>query len=431
MTAGGRIASNRGDRKNGRLIGNRAVEVLHIDTVGSQSFFERLKVRPAEVASCTHILRAAFSKHCLAHGGHVEDWAGDGGYAFFPVKTRYGKSVAAALSFIEDADRLVRQTASTLGNRFPAEDVRRSFRIQAHLSKVYFDKLSRMRSALPSDLTSFLKHERDLVDFPDQLYITEQLYERLDPTERKKFEKVRSSAPYGLLTTSIWRRKREASRRARPILDGEVEAKDLTQKEWAFLKAHVLAQKMNAAARDTITTGLIDDIWSRRRHSIARQVLSRLTIETLYNYLRTIYPNIDFRLSLWRPAKSMLKKVLIYPLRSSPPRQVNSSDRRFAVVQCLLTGQPIVFPSVVGARHENVWTDIDPKTPAKTISMVQLPIYRTRSRIAIREKGTTMAVLSVHANYPDFFMREELAMWSDDLVGFLADLALAESLQNG
>jgi hypothetical protein len=39
-----------------------------------------------------------------------------------------------------------------------------------------------------------------------------------------------------------------------------------------------------------------------------------------------------------------------------------------------------------------------------------------------------MAVLSVDSNKPDLFMKEELDLWIEDFVGFLANLALAEQL---
>jgi hypothetical protein len=352
---------------------------------------------------------------------------GDGGYAFFYGKP--GQSVAAAISFIDGLDRLTQQTCAALRNRFSVQATRRSFRVKAHFTVVHFDRRTRKPAAWDTDLMSFVKNERDLAEFGDEVYVTEQLKKRLPRSQQKKFELAIETKSYGELTTSMWRRKREPNRRARKILDGAVDSKDLTSKEWAYLKGHLHAQKINAAARNSIATALTQDVASKASSALSGRQLTKLTLEMLYNYLRSVTPKEDFRLSLWRPEKAILKKAFMYPLRSSTQRSVNASDRRYAVVQTFQTGQPIVIPSIVGARHEKMWQDLDPATPAEARSTLQLPIYRSTDRVAIRDSTVTLAVLSVHADRPDFFLRQELALWIDDLAGFLAYLALAESLQ--
>lgn len=411
--------------------GHQAVQVLHIDTVRSQKFFVKVNANPAEKAACQSLVRETFNKCCQDKGGNLEQWAGDGGFAFFSIKNP-NSAVAAAVQFLSELDVLAEQVSTTLSNRVSAQECRREFRVKAHQCFIYYDEKTKMLGSSPEELDSFLKHESDLAAIGNEIFVTQQLLDRLDPTEKRNFERSTEQKTFGFLTTTIHRRKRHASERARDIFTPNLKPSDLTDKEWEYLKAHVKAQKINVAARNAITTALIKAA-SINHTRIDPDHLVSVTIESLYNYLRSVYVAQQFHLTLWVPSndKLQLNKAAMHPKGRSIPRFIEP-DRRYAAVQTFTTGAPVATRSVIGDRLEGKWLDFNPN-PRKDVmrSALQLPVYRTTNRRGDPTVKDVMAVLSIDTDQVDFFLPEELAMWVDDLVGFLANFALAIASRPG
>ena len=73
------------------------VEILHIDTAGSQAFFDKFEVNASEKCDCQKILFDLFSECCQQHGGYVaSNWQGDGGHAFSLRLQQIGRAIQAA-----------------------------------------------------------------------------------------------------------------------------------------------------------------------------------------------------------------------------------------------------------------------------------------------------------------------------------------------
>ena len=62
-------------------------------------------------------------------------------------------------------------------------------------------------------------------------------------------------------------------------------------------------------------------------------------------------------------------------------------------------------------------------------SAIQLPIYRPINRVGDVVIKETLGVLSVDTDKPDFFLTEEVDLWTEDFRGYLANLALAEHIK--
>ena len=409
-----------------RREGLQLVEILHIDTEGSQEFFTKLEVSAAEKCECQRLLFNLFSQCCQQFGGAVASWQGDGGHAFFPVGYKSGNSIQAARDFISKLSVLAQQTATTLGRRVTPDTARRKFRIKAHFGTIFFAANPGLDSGPSSELDAFLKYEKELAPFVDELFITEQLRAQLGGPERSLFQRHKEAAPYGSLSTALYRMQWQPKDRARNILEAGRSPKDITDSEWQFLKSHILSQRMNVTARNSITTGLIKLISDpQSRGQITHAGLTTVTIRALYNYLRAVYLHHAFHIAVWRPVQhdepACLEKIASYPTKQPPGRVlVSLDDARYRMVRAFNSCSPVVTSCVDEARLNGEWVDHDASEADRSHglhSALQLPIYRTKKQVGEYAEKETMGVLSVDSDKPDFFMKEEVDVWTEDLVG--------------
>ena len=419
-------------------IGLQPVEILHIDTAGSREFFGRLEVNPSEKCDCQKILLDLFSECCQQFGGYVAaNWQGDGGHAFFPAKQKSGNSVLAARDFISKLSVLAQQTATTLGRRKTPDQARRRFRIKAHFGNVYLTADGKCDAGFSGDFDSFLKHERALAPVPDELFITDQLRTQIGGPEKTLFERFKETESFDSLRTALYRLKSQPTNHARNILAGGLQPKDITDSEWQFLRNHILAQRMNVVARNSIATGLIKAITPQSSGHVDPSTLASLTVRALYNYLRAVYPFYKFQVTMWKPAErggaQVLEKAAMHPLKpTTANRTVSLVDMHYQVARCFSACSPVVTQCVSESRLGGEWIDFDSAQAELSRglqSAIQLPIYRTKNEIGDFLQKEPLGVLSVDCDKPDFFLKDELDLWNDDLVGYLANLALSEHMR--
>jgi hypothetical protein len=415
--------------------GLQAVEILHIDTVNSQEFFQRAKANPAEKQASQTILFDMFSDACRQEGGApANNWAGDGGHAFFSAREANGRSVRAARRFLANLPILAQQTATALGHGAKLELAVRRFRIKAHFGLVRLTADGRFDAGRPEDFDAFLKHEKLLAPIPNELFITQQLLEQLGATERNLFREYKKVEDYGALRTSLHRLTTTPSHHGRNVLTAELQPGDIKPAEWRYLCSQIRAQRMNVAARNSITIGLMKELAASPGSGLKSEALLRLTLQVLFRYLRSIYPDQRFKATFWRRRDNVLDKVAAYPLGGQPmvPRQVSLNDRRFAVVRSYRSRTEVVTESVNESRLMNEWVDFDTsqQDPSRGLeSSFQVPVYWSQNDIEDDfEDKELLGALSIDCDRPDFFLKAEVDVWTDDLVGFLANLALAEHI---
>lgn len=414
--------------------GLQAVEILHIDTVDSQEFFQKARANPAEKSACQKLLFDAFSSCCRLEGGFTaKNWAGDGGHAFFPARDASGRSVRAARRFINDLPNLTQQTATALGRGTRPELASRRFRIKAHFGLVNLTADGRFDSGHSAHFDAFLKHEKRLAPIPNELFITDQLLEQLGAVERDMFKEYRKAESYGALQTGLHRLSAIISNHGRNVLAVELQPSDITPAEWRYLRSELRAQRMNTAARNSITIGLMHEIAESPHSGVQSEALTRLTIRALYRYLKAIYPEQRFKVTFWRVSDQSLVKIATYPGgRSMTQRTVTLSDRQYAVTRAYRSRSPVVTESVNESRLTNEWIDFDEsqREPARGLeSALQVPVYWSSNTVEDDfEDKELLGALSIDCDRPDFFMNAEVEQWTDDFVGFLANLALAEHI---
>lgn len=412
------------------------VEILHIDTAGSQKFYSTVGANNPQKFNCQKLLNDVFAQCCQQFGGTVaSNWAGDGGHAFFPVVTKSGMSVSAAKEFISKLPLIAFQTARILDRPTEVDLARRHFRIKAHFGKVFRGVDSRFDAGSPKDFDAFLKHEKDLAPATDELFITEQLWSELGSAEKLLFKKYKESASYGELTTVLYRMNHPRTNHGRNLLQGGPEG--ITFSEWEFLRSHIVSQKRNFAARNSITTGLMDAVLKDHQGRLDHSAFTNLTMRALYNYLGSVYPNYKFQTVLWRVVKRgnrpHLEKSVVYPeIGPLVKREVSANDIRYQVVKAFVSCSSVVTPCVNESRNMGEWIDFDetqgdPKRGLQ--STIQFPLYRNilgNGNFAQRE---VFGAFSVDTDKPEFFVQEEVDLWTEDFTGFLANLALAEHIR--
>ena len=424
--------------ENGPKEGLQPVEILHIDTENSQKFFTKLDVNQSEKCDCEKLLFDLFSQCCQTHNGYVAaNWAGDGGHAFFPASQESGNSIHAAKEFMSKLQILAEQTATTLGRRATSILAKRRFRIKAHFGLVRITADGKFDSASSSDFDAFLKHEKELAPIVDELFITDQLKSQLGSPEKSLFSEFRKVGSYGALTSALYRLQTKPTNNARSIFEPGRRPQDLTEGEWGHLLNHIKCQRMNVAARNFITIGLIKSISDpQSRGQIQDAVLTNVTIRALFNYLKVAYQPHSFRVAVWRPftqnGSTLLKKFAHHPVgRGDKSREVDVSDIRYNVARTFNSCIPIVTPSVSEARLKGDWIDFEDsqQEPERGLnSAIQLPVYRTKNKRGDYVEKESLGVLSVDSDKPDFFLMEELDIWLEDFIGYLANLALAEHI---
>jgi hypothetical protein len=366
--------------------GLQAVEILHVDTVDSQQFFSKLKANPAEKAACQTLLLDAFSDCCRQEGGAAaNNWAGDGGHAFFSAKNVSGSSVRAARRFIATLPFLAEQTATVLGHDRKPDRTTRRFRIKAHFGVVKLSKDGRTDSGRSADFDAFLKHEKQLAPSPNELFITDQLLEQLRAAERDQFKLYKKTEPYGALSTALYRLSALPDDHGRKILTADLQPSEITPHEWRYLRSQIRTQRMNVVARNLITIGLMKAIAEEPEEGLRSELLIILTIRSVFRYLLAIYPDQKFKVTFWRPSDQSLDKVAAYPRPDEMiPRSVALNDVRYALVRAFRARAPVVTESVIESRLIDEWVDFDETQghPARGLeSALQIPVYWSKSEI--------------------------------------------------
>lgn len=379
-----------------------------------------------------------FKAICAKHGGALAKWEGDGGFALFLSCTemQLGASVQAGTSFLEELPSQNAQTAKALAwSSFP-----RRVRIKAHRGEVYLTNNHGLHSADPQHFDDFLKFEKKFAPKSDEFFITEQLYHMLLAKAKARFTLFKKGLRASSLRTNLYRQRRMPVAKAENIFQRGDEVSTITQADWNYLRNQITAHFANVAARNQITKGLIaqlNDLPRQKcRQGITSSAILELTLDALYSYLRVVFTSCRVRVSFWRAVQRRGQKFVKmvsyrYPKGESTnpaKRVVPVTDLRWKVSECYAKVEPVVTPCVTEARIQHQWSDFgrDQQSARRALdSAMQIPVFCERADKSKEIRG----VLSLDADKPDMFLPEELALWRDDLVGFLANLALAEKLR--
>lgn len=410
------------------------VEILQVDTVGSRLLCKGMN--PFEKTQAERFLKTGFQSACRKQGGLLRQWDGDGGFALFPSSRRpqIGSSVRAGKAFLEELLDLNAQTARAQ-NR---DSFVRQVRLAAHRGEVLVSRDADIDSADPRDFDEFLTRLKSLAPDDDELFITEQLHGKLSAELKNQFELYKKSVVAGSLRTKLFRLRRVPVRHSEDIFKRGDDLSAITVADWRYLKTQIVGHFFNVAARNQITKGLIQYLNERSpgaQPEVLSTLIRKLTLDALQNYLRTVFERHRIRVCLWtttrRRDKIWLKKIdCRYPpgdLIEHKTRIVCTDSVQFKVCEAYKMGEPIVTPSVRAERILGKWHDFDHGQSLKRralMSALQIPLFVQgpgRSRQVI-------GVLSLDADRPDVFLLEEMALWRDELVGYLANLVLAQKL---
>jgi hypothetical protein len=255
--------------------------------------------------------------------------------------------------------------------------------------------------------------------------------------EKSRFKLHRPPRQYGALNTALYRLESQPTNNARSLLQVAQVPAQITESEWDYLVKQIRGQAMNVIARNSITVGLTTHIVSRPDGRIDHRVLERLTMRALFNYLKAMYPQRQFHLALWKETKNggvdYLEKISIHPTK--PPmtaRRVRLDETRNQAVISFISCAPSITQCIAESRISGEWLDFDQtqEDPIRGLhSAIQLPIYRPKNRVGEIVIKETLGVLSVDTDKPDFFLIEEVDLWTEDFRGYLANLALAEHIR--
>jgi len=408
------------------------VEILFTDTAKSQELFK--KFNSAEKAKAQGLLKAQFSKACVKHGGKIHTWNGDGGFAFFPSKTglEFGNSVEAAKDFLESIPRLNEQTALA----FCVQEFTRNVRISAHRGEIYITGEAGLDSADPKEFDAFIKGEKKIAPDNDEVFITSQLHSVLGANAKNMFQfykRVRC----GSLLADIYRLKKAPMEKTHNILKREEALSTITESEWTHLKSEIFAKCRNVAARNQITKGLIRRVWQNK--GLSYKDIFELTLDSLHVYLNDAFRKHKIRITYWRCSREKSGDEILtivghrYPKGedvSNPSRVVCVKDQHYQVCRAFSRKEVLVTPSVVSARNAKMklWFDFyngQANKKRHLASAMQIPVYH---RVEKSNEKNVFGVLCLDADKPDTFLEEEIPMWIDDLVGYLVNISLSESI---
>ncbi len=419
--------------------GSQIVEILHLDGEASRDFYERVHANDYQKSQCQKLVRDLFIECCNAAGGHVaSNWAGDGGYALFPASDGHSGAIKAAAEFLSSLDVLAQQTATALSRGAESDGLARRFRIKAHRGEVYVSPDDGLVSGRPDQFDDFLKFEKNFAPVPNELFVTEQFHARLQGSEKDSFGVHLQEVNGGALRCKLYRLKATPREHARNLLI-ENDPEQIKPKEWRFLKAQLLSHRKNVAARNSITKGLIALLSSPEAGGqLDPERLIQLTIRALHSYLRSVYPEHQFSVSVWLPFDEgsgtfLRKEYAMYPEGAvASQRSVAITELGWKVVQAYRQNQVVVTSDVHDARNRGEWTDLAPlrsNGDRNLNSALQIPIYRS-IRSESGNATEVLGVLSLDSDKPDMFLKEELDLWLEDLVGFLVNFALARSISS-
>ena len=412
--------------------GLQIVEILHIDTADSRRLTDNLSGR--EKADAQRLLLEAFREVCSINGGKVHTWAGDGGFAFFRVNDKPGRSVHAAKQLLAMLPDLNAQTARALGYL----SFLRKLRIKAHRGEVYLAVKTELDSGKSEHFDDFIKFEKKFAPHTDEVFVTTELYNELPKAVRDEFQHFQKKVTAGKLRTALYRLKKIPVPHAEDIFQRGDELESINESDWRYLRERIQAHYLNIAARNKITTGLIQLLAGRRHMKplLSSKTLLELTLDALSSYLREAFPTRGMCISYWRAVKrgsgTRLKMISFrYPKGKKTnidSRNVAVSQTEYKICEAFSKIEPVVTPSVNEARLAGKWKDFDNRQQMgkrSLASALQIPIFCWTATWTKDAKG----VLSIDSDQPDMFLHEEVELWRDELVGFLANLALAEKLK--
>ncbi|MFM9970838.1 MAG: hypothetical protein ACKVQK_20790 [Burkholderiales bacterium] len=412
-----------------------AVEILNFDTAGSRLLYRGLGFNAEEKAKATILLKGHFERICAAHGGTFHDMAGDGACAFFISRQgkELGSSIRAGRDFLNELGDINAQTALALEK----PTFNRQVRIAAHRGEIFLTSDAGTDSANPRDFDDFRKGEKKFAPHTDVLYLTEEVFRVLPASEKAKCEN-HMSVRYGEIRTKLFRYRRSPIRRTDDIFKHGDSIKQIGPAEWRYLRTQIVNHFRNTHARNLITKGLItylDSAKPSRQPLLPAKLLLDLTLDAMFEYLKLAFERHPINLCFWRKiekkGKPYLSKVAwrgVDGAKSTGRRETVASESRFKVCQAFGKCESIVTPSIASERLSKSWVDfpgLSKTEKSKRMSALQIPIYvenRQHSR-------KVLGVLSLDSDAPDVFLPEEILLWTDELVGFLANLSLAEQLR--
>ena len=416
-----------------------SVEILHVDAAGSRQLYVGFSA--PEKSFGQRVLRSAFEDACRRNGGRRSHWAGDGGFAIFRSATQVqiGAAVRAGKEFLLNRSQFNAQAARALGKSSFAYKLR----IKAHRGEVFLGSSKEIDSAEPRHFDDFLKGEKKFAPVSDELFITGELMEVLPYTEKQAFELFKKNIKSGTIHTKLYRLKTSPVTRSQDILKHGDEVDEISEPEWKYLRTQIHNHYVNVSARNQITKTLIAHLETERKTAkrlLPSDVLLSTTLEVIVTYLRIAFGGSNFRVTYWRAikngTKTHLKKIISRSssgeVAASKARSIDTSDETYKLCQAFATLEPVATPSVAAERLQKGWTDFDPtqsKSSRGLMSALQIPIY-----VEAKSVRRPVGVLSLDGDKPDTFLPVEVDLWRDELVGFLANLALAEILrerQNG
>ena len=422
--------------ESAREVGFMPVEIFHLDTAGSRDLYKDRS--PIEKSKCAKLLMDYFKALCMNCGGRLSKWEGDGGFALFPSRTEQevGASVRAGANFLEHLPSQNAQTAKYLGwESFP-----RQVRIKAHRGEVYVSSVAGLDSADSQHFDDFLKFEKKFAPRCDELFITKELHDALVERSKARFQLFQKVVTAGALRTCLYRLRHLPVARAEDIFKRGDQVATIAQADWNYLRQQITTHFANITARNQITKGLIAQLTaggSKKKQRLFDSIdLLELTLDALYSYLRVVFRNWHFRVSYWRclpeGGSGVLRMVSYrYPageLTNPKKRVIVAGDTRYKVCECWVRKEPVVTPCVNEARIRKQWVDFDKQQQARRRALdsaLQIPVY------CVKPGGSKemLGVLSMDGDRPDTFLPEEVSLWRDHMVGFLANLALAEKMR--
>lgn len=402
------------------------VEILQVDTCDSQELLRELSVK--EKAQCQDLMRSSFIEIVRQYSSFDEAWNGDGGFCYFPSDKEPGLSIKAGETFLNNLFTLNAKTARAISK--DGDGFCRSIRISAHRGEVYRSEIKDVNSAKPDVLDGFLKFEKKFAPKPNCFFITQALYDALPHTSKERFgeyKKIRH-----LKTTLYLMKRKPIDGGTGSIFSRGDEVKSITEEDWKYLRGHIYAQKVNIAARNSITTGLEKIIRTQDQATNPMQCFERLpalTLQGLYNYLRTLYNDVQFGVSYWSLLEESDGKYLQKVYGHPPPcvrRKIRLSDGH-GICKAFETLEPVITPSVRVAANKKEWKyfgGTDGRRRAGLESAVQFPVYaRSQSNDRLQQ-----GVLSIHADKPEFFLEGERSLLREEFLHYLANLSLATTL---
>lgn len=409
-------------------------ELLQIDTASSTTKLLK-SISPAERSLTATMFRDFFQACYVKEGGKLHGvWKGDGGTAIFVSTTvgQIGSSVRAARRVLKYLPTHNAKVAKVLHiNSFPRE-----VRISAHRGEIFRSgDDDGVDAGLPEHFTDFLKFERKFAPNINQIYVTNELFSQLPQAEQRKFEFCKKIKA-GSISTSIYRPRNNPNLHLIDLPKMGVNVASLKAKDWEYLTTQIHAHYVNVSARNQITKGLISYLTDPRRRTEPRKISSviirELTLDALAGYLRIAFPKRRIHLSYWRPVSASIIAMVSYrypdgETTNLSKRRVKLEDLRYKVCECFHDMAPVVTPSVNAARLRGNWHDFDNSQKSQKrglLSALQVPIYYERNNKIKEVKG----VLSFDANEANIFKPEEIDLWRDELIGYLANLSLSECL---